>query len=135
MDVIEAVRQLGVAIQQDEAYIEYTLCKEKNDEDVDLQDLIGKFNLLRISLNDEFSKEANKDDEKVKEINAKLRDCYTEVMENENMKRFNTAKANLDTLIKRVNGIIGLCIEGEDPMTAEPAEGCSGSCSGCGGCQ
>lgn len=134
VEVINAVRELGKAIQQDETYIKYMLCKEKNDADEDLQNLVGEFNLLRIQIGNEFSKEANKDDEKVKEINKKLRDCYDEIMQNENMKTFESAKKEMDELINRVNGIIGLCVEGQDPMTAEPPTGCSGSCSTCGGC-
>ena len=134
MDVIEATRELGKAIQQDERYIKYMLCKEKNDSDESLQHLIGECNLLRIQINNEFSKEDGKDDEKVKELNAKLRECYDEIMKNENMAEFDAAKRDIDALISKVNGIITLCVEGHDPMTAEPPEGCTGSCSSCGGC-
>ena len=36
MNVIEATRELGKAIQQDERFIKYMLCKEKNDALVEL---------------------------------------------------------------------------------------------------
>lgn len=134
MNVISKARELGQAIQQDETYIKYMLCKEKNDADEALQQLIGEFNLLRLQINNEFSKEADKNDETVRELNGKLKACYDEIMKNENMAAFEAAKRDMDALINRVNGIIGLCVEGEDPATAEPPEGCSGSCSSCGGC-
>ncbi len=134
MDVISMARELGKVIQQDETYIKYALCKEKNDSDEALQHLIGEFNLLRIQINNEFSKEDNKDEDKIKELNANLRSTYDEIMKNENMAAFDAAKKDMDALINRVNGIIGLAVEGHDPMTAEPPTGCTGSCSSCGGC-
>ncbi len=134
MDVIEMTRKLGEAIQQDPVYINYALAKEKNDADPQLQDLIGQFNLYRITLNEEFNKGDQKDDEKIKSVNEKVRECYSTIMENENMRNFNVAKAELDKLMQKVNGIIGLCVEGADPATCEPPEGCSGSCGTCGGC-
>ena len=47
MDVIEITRQLGKAIQADERYIDYVNAKSRNDEDKELQELIGEFNLIR----------------------------------------------------------------------------------------
>ena len=132
MDVIEITRQLGQAIQQDPVYIRYALCKEQNDQDSELQNLIGEFNLNRIALNNELSKE-DKDEAKVQEYNKKLRDSYNLVMQNQNMIAFNEAKVQMDQLINRVNGIIALCVEGQDPETCEPSA-CSGSCATCGGC-
>lgn len=134
MDVIENARQLGKAIQQDEIYIKYALCKEKNDNDEQLQELIKEFNLIHIQLNNEIAKGDNKSDEKVAEYNANMRECYDKIMQNENMTAFESAKRDLDALINRVTGIIGLCVEGMDPDTAEPPEGCSGSCGSCSGC-
>ena len=46
----------------------------------------------------------------------------------------NTAKAEVDAMLNDINSIIMQCVEGEDPMTAEPHTGCSGSCSSCSGC-
>lgn len=134
MDVIEATRELGKAIQQDETYIKYSVCREKNDNDEQLQEMIKEFNLIHIQLNNEIAKGDEKDDEKVAEYNAGLRECYDKVMKNENMAAFESAKRELDALINRVTGIIGLCVEGMDPETAEPSQGCSGSCDSCAGC-
>ena len=132
MNVFEITRQLGKAIQQDETYIKYNLAKEANDQDAELQNLIGEFNLLRIALNNEMTKE-EKDDAKMKEINDKIRECYTTIMQNSNMIAYNQANAELDAMMKKVIGILDLCLQGEDPDTCEPSE-CTGSCSTCGGC-
>ena len=135
MDVISAVRQLGAAIQEDEIYIKYNLAKEKNNEDKELQDLIGQFNLIRLNLNEQFGDgDEAADKEKVTKLNEELRECYAKIMQNESRAAFSTAKEEFDALMNKVNGIIGLCVEGHDPMTCEPPSGCSGSCSSCSGC-
>lgn len=134
MDVIKATRELGKAIQQDERYIKYSLCKEKNDSDEQLQELIKEFNLIHIQLSNEMSKNNDKDDEKIAEYNANMRECYDKIVQNENMLAFESAKRDLDALINKVTGIIELCVDGMDPETAEPPEGCTGSCSDCAGC-
>ena len=134
MDVISATRELGKAIQQDEAYISYMLCKEKNDNDTELQDMIGEFNLIRMNMNTEYSKGENKDDDKIKEFNDKLKACYDKIMANENMVAFENAKKDMDMLLNKINGMINLCVEGENPETVEVAANCTGSCESCAGC-
>ena len=50
MDIIELARQLGAAIQKEDAYVAYRAAKEANDADEKLQALIGAVNLQRMSL-------------------------------------------------------------------------------------
>jgi cell fate (sporulation/competence/biofilm development) regulator YlbF (YheA/YmcA/DUF963 family) len=134
MDVISIARQLGAAIQQEDVYLEYQAAKAANDNDAALQDLIGEFNLLRMSLSAELQKgEEEKSQSKIDELNNQLQKTYTAVMENESMVKFNEAKGHMDQLTNRITSIIAMSIEGEDPEICEPA-GCSGSCSTCGGC-
>lgn len=135
MDIITMARQLGQAIQESEAYIRYAACKQKNDEDKELQELIGQFNLLRISLSNELSKEEDKKNkEKIQQLNSELNDCYSSIMQNDNMLQYNSAKEAIDTIVNQITTIIGLTVEGEDPMTCAAEHSCSGSCSSCGGC-
>jgi cell fate (sporulation/competence/biofilm development) regulator YlbF (YheA/YmcA/DUF963 family) len=131
-NVIELTRQLGTALQADERYIRYSLAREKNEEDNVLQDLVGQFNILRMQLNEEIHKEP-KDNDKIKDLNEKLGKKYEECMDNESMKEFSAAKADLDDLINQVNGLISMFVEGADPATCEPAS-CGGDCASCGGC-
>jgi len=116
MDVIKAARELGKAIQADERYIEYAAAKKANDEDIELQGLIGKLNILQMSYQNESEKE-NSDEKKLEQWDADFRKTYTEVMLTPKMRE---------------------CVNGADPETAEPVQadggGCTGSCSTCGGC-
>lgn len=132
MDILKLTRQLGAAIQEDARYKAYVDAKAVNDNDTALQENIGEFNLIRMSLDRELSAE-NKSDEKVKELNEKLRSVYSAIMSAPSMIAYNTAKTELDALLNDINAIISMCANGEDPETCEPSH-CTGSCSTCGGC-
>lgn len=134
MDIIEAARQLGAAIQNDERYKAYQEAKKASDADEELQKLIGEFNLARMSIDNELEKGDEKSQEKIREFNVTIRQLYGKIMCVDSMMEYNKAKADLDAVMQRVNGIIDLSISGEDPATCEPAEGCTGSCATCGGC-
>ncbi len=133
MGIIEATRNLGVEIQKDERFIRYIKAKLANDNDETLQNQIGEFNTIRMNLDREMNAQTQ-DEDKIKELNEKLREIYTAVMSSKAMLEYNTAKADLDAMLNDINSIIMQCVDGEDPMTAEPHTACSGSCSTCGGC-
>lgn len=133
MDVIEQVRLLGKAIQQDERFIRYAKARLANDNDKELQAAIGEFNIARMEYERE-AQEETRDDEKLKSLNEKVRDVYSKIMSSAGMVEYNTAKAELDQLVSEINVVISKTLEGEDPETCETTAGCSGSCSTCGGC-
>lgn len=133
MGIIEATRNLGVEIQKDERFIRFIKAKLANDNDETLQNQIGEFNTVRMNLDREMNNETQ-DEDKIKELNEKLREIYTAVMSSKTMLEYNTAKADVDAMLNDINSIIMQCVEGEDPMTAEPHTACTGSCSTCGGC-
>ncbi len=133
MDIIEAARQLGKAIQNDPRYLAFYAAKDANDADQALQEQIGQFNLLKMQIDEEMDKQP-RDEEKIASLNADLRKAYADIMVNEHMRAYQNAKNEIDEAVRRMNAIIDLCIAGEDPDTCEPAEGCTGSCSTCGGC-
>lgn len=133
-NIIEITRQLGVEIQKDDCYLAYVEAKKRNDEDKQLQEDIGAFNLARMSLDKELSKE-DKNEQKVKELNNNLRQIYSRIMANPNMSDFNKAKTDLENLINQIHAMLTEIINGADPSTVEPpASSCAGSCSGCSGC-
>lgn len=136
MEVIQATRELGKAIQNDERYKAYIAAKEANDKDNELQQLIGEFNLKRENLQLEMSKsEDQQDQEKLQRFNRELQECYERVMSNKNMANFAIAKNAFDSLLQQVQGIIGLCCDGEDPDTCQyRVSSCTHDCSTCGGC-
>lgn len=134
MDIIEATRELGKAIQKDERFIRYAKAKLANDNNEDLQNGIGEFNTVRMNLDREMSAE-KQDEEKIKELNEKLRSIYAEVMASTAMLEYNSAKGELDAMLNDINSIIMQCVEGAEPSTCEPeVHNCTGSCSTCGGC-
>ena len=132
MDVISKVRELGKAIQADERFIRYAKARLQNDNDTELQAAIGEFNIIRMELDKELNNE-ERNQEKVDQLNTKLRDTYAKIMSSPAMVEYNTAKAELDQLIGEVNTVISKSLDGEDPETCETVA-CTGSCSTCGGC-
>ena len=135
MNVIELARQLGVALQADERFKTFTVAKENNDNDTELQEKIAQFNDLRRQLNVEMSKE-EKDAEAMKSLDGQIKNIYGEIMTRPSMIEYNKAREAMDKLLDSVNFIITMAANGEDPMTCpeEQPHSCSGSCSSCGGC-
>lgn len=138
MTVIEAARALGEVVQADERYKEYVRCKELNDKDEALQNLILDFNLVRQNLSMESGKpDGERDDDKVRELTAKANAAYGDIMANENMAAFTMAKQGMDVLMSEINTILTYSVEGEDPRTCPsqpPVSDCGGNCGSCGGC-
>ena len=134
MDVIKMTRELGKAIQQDEKYLKFTEAKKANEADDKLNELIGKLNLIQLSYQQEAEKETP-DEAKMKQFDEEFRSVYGDVMINENMKKYEEARQEVDNMMNYVMQILSLCVNGEDPDTCEiPEHSCTGSCSTCGGC-
>ena len=135
MNVIEATRNLGKILQEDERYKKYDAAAKASDTDTALQNKIGEFNMLRMQLSQEMSK-PDKDADKMTSLDTDIKALYDEIMEMPTMKAFNEAKEEIDTLLQSINYIISMAANGEDPMTCpeQAPHNCSGSCSTCGGC-
>ena len=135
MDIIQLARDLGSEIQKQEAYLDMIKNQAKNDEDENLQQLIGEFNLKRMALNSETSKE-DKDQNKIDSLDKEVRDLYQKIMANENMINYNKSKQALTVLMTDINKILSAAVTGRDPQTVDLNDngGCSGSCGSCGGC-
>lgn len=134
MTVIEKARELGMLLQESEEYKNYIETKRENDTDTALQNMIGEFNILRMKLNQEMSKE-KKDADEMKRLDSEIKELYGKIMSNRSMAEYTAASEKLEKLINSVNYIISQAANGEDPMTCpETAPSCTGSCSTCGGC-
>ena len=135
MTCIEMFKKAAVAMQTDERYIERDAARRANEADEELQNLIGDFNLARMDLNNELSMD-ERNDERISELNEKINQTYTKVMNHPGMKRYNEAKAAAEQLVNHIDAIINTAMNGGAPMTVEApaAGGCSGSCSSCSGC-
>lgn len=133
MDIIKMARDIGKEIQQQEEFIKFQMAKEKSDKDEALQNMISEFNLKRIAINNEATKE-NRNDEKLQQLNSELREVYSSIMSNENMTAYNDAQKDINKLTQRIVAIITQSAEGADPETADYSESCGGSCGSCAGC-
>lgn len=134
MDIIEKARELGKLIQQEESYIALQKAQADADADMELQNLIGDFNMKRMSINNEASKK-DKDSDKLALLNSQMREDYSKIMSNKNMIAYNEAKDAFDMVANRVLAIVQQSAEGADPETADySTSSCSGSCNTCGGC-
>lgn len=56
MNIIEKARELGRLIQEEDSYKKLQDAQKNADADMELQRLIGEFNLKRMSINNEASK-------------------------------------------------------------------------------
>lgn len=133
MDVIEVARDLGRAIQQDDRFIQMMQAQDKNDKDAQLQELIVAFNTLRSQLNEEVQKK-EKDADTIQEMDAKLKELYQDIFDNENMKEFSKAREEFKEMMDFINHIISGSANGENPNTIDREEDCGGNCGGCAGC-
>ena len=134
MDVIELAREIGKEIQKDDRYLKMQLAIQNTDKDTVLQDLIGQYNLKRMSLDTEVQNPES-DQEKVQAFSQELRALYAKIMENPGMAVYQQAKGELDHLLQRVQAIVTQSANGEDPETTDYVESsCGGNCSSCGGC-
>lgn len=135
MDLIQMTRELGTAIQQSPEYTRIYAAKAANDADTALQGMIEEFNMIRVQLSTAMQDE-NRDEEKLAELDGKLKSIYGDVMNNPNMQEFNAAKEDMDAVMNRINTVLSAALNGDDPATcsAEPASSCGGSCSSCSGC-
>lgn len=113
MDMIELAREIGREIQKDEAYIKMRLAQQVSEEDEELQNLVGEFNLKRMAISNEASK-VDRDDGKLEELNKELRHLYAEIMKNVKMANYNAAKQQFDTKLQRVLAIINNSAEGDE---------------------
>ena len=132
-ELLLKTRELGALLQKEPCFKAYIEAKKDNDADEELQEHIGQFNLIRLSMDEELNKE-EKSEERLKSLNEELRGVYGKIMENESMQRFKAAKKELDGKVNAVYSLLIRCAGGEDPETAEFSEGCTGNCSSCGGC-
>ncbi|MBQ5841099.1 MAG: YlbF family regulator [Clostridia bacterium] len=136
MDVlVEMAIDLACQLQEDARCQAIFAAQKAADADEGLQKLIGEFNLKRIAINNEESKEADEQSpDRLRELNGELRALYGDIMANERMIAYNDAKMALDELVRKIQTAINLAVQGQDPHMAAQDISCSGDCGSCGGC-
>lgn len=131
MDLIKMTRELGAAIQQDERYLAFAKCRKDNEEDPELMGIMGQLQMLQLSFQHEQEKD-EPSEEQLQKINEEFEGVYAKFMAHEKMQKYEEARAEIDELMNNIMQILGLCVNGEDPMTCEPEHHhCDGDCSCC----
>ena len=134
MDTLLAMAiDLATQLQADPRCEAVMAATQAADADDTLQTLISEFNLKRIAINTEESKE-DSDPAKLRQLNEELRSAYAAVMAHEKMMAYNEAKNELDMLVNKMIFAINLAVQGQDPNLAAQESSCSGNCGSCGGC-
>lgn len=132
--ILQMAKDLGHAMQAEESFVKMKAAQDAADADNDLQALIGEFNLKRMAINEQASKDdAEKDAEKQRALNVEIREIYAKVMENPSMQAYNEAKTAFEQIARAVTTIVNMSVQGLDPDTYDENAGCSGNCSACGG--
>jgi cell fate (sporulation/competence/biofilm development) regulator YlbF (YheA/YmcA/DUF963 family) len=132
MDIITQARELGAAIQADKRFVAFNEIKKSMDTDESLQAKISAFNLQRLNLDNELSKD-EKDTDFMSELNNKIKALYADIMNDAKMKEYEEAKKELETLITQINTVIEVSVNGGDPINCD-LEACTHNCNTCGGC-
>lgn len=125
--IMELTNALGEEIKNSQVYKDFYEANEKQNNDKELQELIGGFNLKRESYMNENKKD-NPDDEKLNIYQEEMRDLYSKIMANETMQKFLVIKRDFDKVIGDVYNTLQFHITGEEPHS------CGSDCSSCSGC-
>ncbi|MCL2014210.1 MAG: YlbF family regulator [Oscillospiraceae bacterium] len=137
METITLARELGKKIQQTNEYQKAQEAKARNDLDIELQTLINEFNLKKIDFERKVGSDELEENEQ-REKNKEIMTLYNKIMSNPNMADYTAAKNELNGLMKQINSILIMSMNGADPETCDVSS-CGGGtahsgCSGCNGC-
>ena len=132
MDIIKLTRELGKAIQADDRYAKFVAARETNEKDDELNELIGKMQLIHMSYQHEASKE-DANEQKLTAYEEEFMSIREKIMNNQNMINYEKARMDIDEMMNYIVAILTECIKGEDPETCEPPQehSCGGNCSSC----
>ena len=126
-EIIEKAKELGVMLKDSVVVKEYVAAKAAYESDREIQEMLGQFNLHKMSIS-MLSNQENPDEERIAEHESKLHEVFDKIMESELMTIFQEKSQKVDTIIGNINSILNMYVSGGN------TGGCSGSCSTCGGC-
>lgn len=131
MDSIQAFQQAALLLQAEPCYQELKRCRDVNDTDSVLQEMVKEYGRIRMELDQCLEK-----GEAAVELDAKATKLYGEIMAYPGIVQYHQAKLKAETLIAYLGNIITTAMNGGDPRSVTPSNtsGCSGSCHSCSGC-
>ncbi len=135
MSLENALRELGKEIQKDPRFEALQKAAGVNDADEALQKQMQELQLLTLKYQQETGKGDEADKDRIAQLQEDYQKQYEEIMQNENMKNYSAAAAQMEEMAQYISQMIGLFFDGQDPETCEiPAADCTHNCSTCGGC-
>ncbi len=115
--IMELAAELGKAIKEDERVKALDAAKKAYDEDKNLTRYVIEYNVQQKAMANEFEKGDDRDDVMLKQIQNRIDELYTLIVENEAFVAMNAAQEAVNNFMNEVNGIITLNITGEMPCT------------------
>ena len=103
MNVYDTANRLAQEIKQSEEYVNYKMAKEALNLNKELKDKMAEFEKTRYEVQKEMMQTGKNDEEKYK----KVQELYSNLIENEEAKRFFEAETKFNIMIADVNKIIG----------------------------
>ena len=125
-EVLKKAVALGMAISSSDEYLRMTEAQNRLDADEASCTLMSDFEKTRALLEQETMTEA-----RAEAVSARLMELQNDMLRSEIFSELIKAQNEFAGLMQRVNKTLSVCITG---IAAED-EGCSGSCSSCGGCK
>lgn len=131
--VIEKARELGIALSESEEFQRMLKARAEMDADIELKDLLDKFNQKQHDMMDKLSEDdmAENDVSDVHAASMDLERMQKTLLDSVKFGEMLAAQSEFMALMKKVNTVIGSCIG----METSEEENCSGDCSGCSGCK
>jgi len=127
--IIELAHALGEEIAKSTEIKNLETAKDAYEKDLELQSKLSEYETERKLLGEEFSKDADKMDEKaVADLRARIEELTKEICSNDKYVAFANAQKAMNDLMADVNAEIKFCITGERPSA------CTHDCSTCKGC-
>ena len=127
VEIIEKAKELGMLLKDSNIVKDYVAAKTAYEQDRKIQELLGQFNLHKMSMS-MLAKQEHPDEERIADHEKQLEDVYNQIMQTELMVDFQQKSERVDSIIGNINSIINLYVSGGS------TSGCTGSCSTCGGC-
>lgn len=125
--IVEKAKELGQLIAQSEQVKQYAVARAAYEQDVEMQDLQGQFQIHKMSIAS-LSKQDTPDEERIAAHEDKLREIYDKIMSCPVMTAYQESSMAVEQLMDEINKILNFYMTGETP------QGCGGSCATCGGC-
>ena len=127
-NVLNQAEQLAEAILESEEYIKMRIAEQAAMRDEEASGLIAEYSQCRAAVENVLAM-SDLDHQALAEAGAKLEAAEKAVDENMLIKVMRETNSVFSDMMKQVNKIIKYVVTGE----MEQEEGCSGSCSNCGG--